>query len=94
MFFCIVEKYCCCSVRTGTIITALVELVITLLSVVACFVVWALEQQDGLDPLIFGLPLTLLFGYAFITILVFIGVSLVSKLFYEFSQKLLNFVRC
>ncbi|KAL5277917.1 hypothetical protein ACFFRR_002888 [Megaselia abdita] len=79
MFFCIVEKYCCCSVRTGSIVTALVELVLTFLSVIACFVVWALNPEDKLNPLVFGLPLTLLFVYAFISILVLIGVALKSQ---------------
>lgn len=81
MFFCIVEKYFCCSVRTGTIVTAVIELLMTLLSVIACFVVWSLNPENSLDPLIFGLPLALLFFYGFITVLLLIGVSLVSKPF-------------
>lgn len=89
MFFCIVEKYFCCSVRTGTIITALIELFLTLLSVIACFVVWSLNPEDKLDPLIFGLPLALLFVYGFVSVLLLVGVSLVSNKLLE-SHKSLN----
>lgn len=81
MFFCIVEKYFCCSVRTGTVVTALIDLLLTSLSVIACFVVWSLNQENKLDPLIFGLPLVLLFFYGFISVLLLVGVSVVSKQF-------------
>lgn len=81
MFFCIAEKYFCCSLRTGTIVTALVELFLTSISVVACFVVWSMNPEYNLNPLIYGLPLALLFCYGFVSVLLLIGVSLVSSPF-------------